>query len=207
MKFNWITKKYWKYYFIHLLVFIVLVICIKIYKQSHPKVPQIISVLDIKEGTFSLFTKDLNECGNILIQRFNDNDIIINMKGDEINEKNVLNKNYKLKSVIYDNYYMKPKTTNYETYYLYDTGETYVLLLKIRDRNKYFINNLKNRNNVFMICEVSYKQYDFMVNHSDSMELQNSCNSSVDTNRYTCFFEQEKNKESKKKLFDYLKNR
>ncbi len=198
MKFNWIDKKYWKYYFIRISIFIILLIGIKIYKQTHPKEPQVISALDIKEGTFSLFTEELSECGSILIKKINDNDIIINMKGDEINGINVLNKSYKLKSVFYDNYYMRPKTTNYETYYLCDTGETYVILFKIRGKNKYFVSGLKNKKKLFMLCEVSYSEYDFMVNHSDSMELQNRCNSSVDTNRYTCFFEQENSQEHKK---------
>lgn len=198
MKFSWMNKKYWKYYSLRLFIFLILFLGIKYYKQFYPKIPDIISALDIKEGFFVLFSKEQNECGNISIQRINDNDIIISMKGDEINGINVLNKSYKLKSVFYDNYYMRPKTTNYETYYLCDTGETYVILFKIRDKNKYFVSGLKNKKKLFMLCEVSYSEYDFMVNHSDSMELQNSCNSSVDTNRYTCFFEQENSQEHKK---------
>ena len=193
MKFNWITKKYWKYYFIHLLVFIVLVICIKIYKQSHPKVPQIISAMDIKEGYFDIFSIEHNNCGNIKIQKEANNDIIINLKGDEIKGENVVHKKFRLKPVNYIDFHMKPITTNKETYYLYDTGESYVILLKIRRKNYYLIENYDKTKkvNLFVIRELSYEKYEYMLEFATEMELHENACLSIDKNRYTCFFEQE----------------
>ena len=39
MKKNWMSKDYWKYYFLRILIFVILLIRIKYYKQTHPKVP------------------------------------------------------------------------------------------------------------------------------------------------------------------------
>lgn len=195
MKKNWMSKDYWKYYFLRILIFVILLIGIKYYKQTHPKVPEMISALDIQEGNFVLFTNEKKECGNISIQKGNENDIVINLKGDEINGKNVVNKPYKLKSVVYENSYMKPKTVNNETFYLYDTNESYIILLKIRKENYYFIDNYDNEKPVdlYLISEMNYKNYDFMIEHSYKRELQEDACVSIDSNRYTCFFEQEKN--------------
>ena len=195
MKKNWMSKDYWKYYFLRILIFVILLIGIKYYKQTHPKVPEMISALDIQEGNFVLFTNEKKECGNISIQKGNENDIVINLKGDEINGKNVVNKPYKLKSVVYENSYMKPKTVNNETFYLYDTNESYIILLKIRKENYYFIDNYDNEKPVdlYLISEMNYKNFDFMIEHSYKRELQEDVCVSIDSNRYTCFFEQEKN--------------
>ena len=207
MKPDWMNKDYWKYYCLRILLFIILLIGIKSYKLTHPKNPVIISTLDIKEGNFVLFTNEKKECGNISIQRINENDIIITLKGDEIIGKNVINKPYKLKPVVYENFYMKPKTVNNETFYLYDTGETYIVLLKIRKEKYYFIDNYDNKKNVdlYLVSEMNYKNYDFMIDYSYKRELQEDACVSIDSNRYTCFFEQENNQEHVKKTFNIFR--
>ncbi len=180
---------------------------IKTYKQAYPKIPEMISALDIKEGEFNVISSDQIICGNIKIEKGANNGIIINLKGDEIQGENIVHKKYRLKPVNYFNFHLKPITTNHETYYMYDTGESYVILLKIRKENFYFVSNYDKKKTVdlYLICEVNYEVYDYMIDYSYKRELQEDVCVSIDTNRYTCFFEQENIEESKKHTFDFLR--
>lgn len=186
------NKKTILLFIIRLLLIWILLIGIYYYKETHPKQPEEISAEVIQEGTYKLFTDEQNECGQIIIEKRNDN-ILINMKGKEIEGVNVINKSYVLNPVEYKEIIMNPITLKFEVYYLYDTGNSYVLLFRVRNENKVFINsyNKMKQDYLFMLCEVSYKTYTFMIDYSDTMELQRRCAAMIDTNRYTCFFEQE----------------
>lgn len=181
-------------------IYIILFFGLKYYKQVSVKNPEIISVYDIKEGEFDIFSVDHKICGNIKIQIEANNEIIINLIGEEIQGENIIHKKYKLKPVNYVNFHMKPVTTNLETYYLYDTGESYIILLKIRKKNRYLVENYDKKKNVnlYVIRELSYEKYKYMLEFSNEMELHVNASLSIDQNRYTCFFEQENSREHKK---------
>ena len=181
------NKKEWIIYFIRMTVFIIALFIVK-YIKTIQKEPEEISVKNIQKGEFDVFNDDQIMCGKIKITTSDDDSIIISLIGDAIEGYDVLNKRYYLEAIKYKDIFMKPETTNYETYYMYNTGTSYVLLFKIHQRNFYFV---KKKVDLFMLCEVSHERYDYMINNTDSMELQKRCDSSIDTNRYTCFFEQE----------------
>ena len=186
------SKKSWRLYIIRVLIIFIILIGVDYYKETHPKQPEEISAEVIKEGTYKLFTDEQNECGQIIIEKSNDN-ILINMRGEEIKGVNVIKKPYVLKPVEYNNIKMVPISLGYETYYIYDKEDSYILLFRIRKENTFFIKNYdeKKQNYLFMLCEVTHKTYDFMIDFSDTMELQRYCDTKIDTNRYTCFFVQE----------------
>ena len=194
MKKNWMSKDYWKYYFLRILIFVILLIGIKYYKQTHPKVPEMISALDIQEGECNIFSEDNIISGRIDIKKRGEN-IFINMIGYEIQGSYIKNMPYILKPIKYSEIPMKPVINNYESYYLHDTGYSYVLLLKVRKDNYYFIENYNNQKSadLYMISEVTYDKYDYLLKYSNEMEIQKRLHASIDENRYTCFFEQEKN--------------
>ena len=191
-------------YILRVLVSWIVLFGIGYYKQMHPKTLDEISAVDIQEGIYNLFTKEQKECGYITIKK-NDDNILINMFGEEIKGTNVIKKIYTLKPVEYIDIIMKPTTLNYEKYYLCDMGDSYVLLFKIRTENFYIVENyskIKDKN-LYMICEVSHEEYNKMINFSDTMELFKQVNTLIDENRYTCFLEQYSPKvgEKKYKLF------
>jgi len=201
---EWMTKKYWIFYFIFVPCSWIIFIGTDYYKKTHPKTPDMISALDIREGEFDLFSKDHEICGSIKIDRHENNNIIIDMTGNEIQGEDILNKSYILKEVKYKELLMEPIKKNNETYYLIDSGSSYIILLKIRKDYLYFINNYtkKSRYNLYMITEVSYENYESMLNNSPHRELQVDALVSIDTNRYSCFFEQEK---QQKKINTFLR--
>lgn len=191
-KLEWMNKKYWIFYFIFVPCFWIFYFGSNYYKKTHPKTPEMISAQDIKEGDYKLFSEDNKACGFISILRIN-NSIKVDIQGDEINGSITENIKYSFKPIKFSNVILEPQTVNFETYYLYDSGNSYILLLKIRNENKYFINNYnkKTDNDLYMISNVSYEKFDYLLKYSDNMEIQKRINASMDTNIYTCFFEQE----------------
>lgn len=189
---EWMTKKYWIFYFIFVPCFWIFYFGSNYYKKTHPKTPDMISALDIKEGDYKLLSEDNKACGFISILRINNN-IKVDIQGDEINGSITENIKYSFKPIKFSSIILEPQTVNFETYYLYDSGNSYILLLKIRNENKYFINNYnkKTDNDLYMISNVSYEKFDYLLKYSDKMEIQKRIHASMDTNIYTCFFEQE----------------
>lgn len=191
MKIKKMTKKDWIIYAARMLIFVVFWFGLKIYKDNRINEPKLISTEDINPGIYDIFTSRFLQCGYINITKESSN-IVISICGDKITDTNVINNPYALDSIEYKQFVMKPETIGKESFYIYINEENVILLLKVRNRNSFFLENYSLRKNesLYMFCEVPQNKYERFIQSYEELEIQNRCYANIDTNRYTCFFVQ-----------------
>ncbi len=190
MNVKWMNKNYFFSKLIYIPIYFIIFFCIKHYKTINQKQIESISAVGLEEGAYPVFDEKQENCGFINIKKNMQNGIIISINGNEIFGVLPENKQYKNEAISYSNIYMFPKTVMYETFYSCDTGDSFIVIFKIRKKNYYFIPNLKKQKNkdLYMFCEFTYEEYNYMLDGISDMELQTRSNVRKDYNRYTCFF-------------------
>ena len=192
MAVKWMSKKDLMIRIPTTIVLVVLVIAGKYYKKTHPKIPANISAVGIAEGKYSIFDIEHNECGSLQIRKLNDEDIAISINGNKIKGYDSINKPYTLNAINYADIPMKPVTKDYETFYLGDTGKSFLILLKIREKSNYLVKKFTREkgNDIYVFSEISYEYYKHLLNYSNmNMEIHHRCCVSFDDNLYTCFIQ------------------
>lgn len=192
MAVKWMRKKDLMIRIPTTIILIVLVIIGKTYKRTHLKLPDNISAVGIADGNYSIFDIEHNACGNLSIKKLNNEDIAISINGNKIKGLDTINKPYTLNAINYNDITMKPITKDYETFYLGDTGKSYLLLLKIREKNDFLIRSFirKKGDEIYVFSEVSYDYYDDLINFSNkNMEIHQLCCISIDEKDYNCFLQ------------------
>lgn len=192
MAVEWMSKKDLRIRIPTIIILIVLVIIGKSYRKTHPKVPSNISAVGISEGNYTIFDKEHNECGKLSIKKMNNETISICINGNKIKGLDTINKPYTLNSINYNDIILKPITKGYETFYLGDTGKSYLILLKIRKENDFLIKSFirEKGDEIYVFSEVSYDYYDYLVKSSNkNMEIHQICCVSIDKKEYNCFIQ------------------
>ena len=193
MAVKWMSKKDLMIRIPTTIILIVLLVIGKYYKKTHPKLPDTITAVGIAEGNYSIFDIEHNECGSLCIKNINnDDDIVISIKGNKIKGLDTINKSYTLNAINYNDITMKPVTKDYETFYLGDTGKSYLILLKVREKSDYLIESFTREkgDEIFVFSEVSYDYYDYLINFSDkNLEIHQICCVSIDKKLYNCFIQ------------------
>ncbi len=154
------------------------------------------------EGTFDIYDLDINKVG-YLSYRKDDSNLVVSIKGDEINGiKPITEELYNYPPIEYNNITMTLRKYENESYYYYDTGESVVLLCLLRP---WFTSNTsleklsKTRNKIgimkdrqtFMFINIDYETYQFAFDYPKPT-IQNYFMARGGSGQlYRCFFIQE----------------
>ncbi len=159
-------------------------------KRNAPKKITEVSATDIQDGKYSIFDDNIVLSGNVTIES-NEEGILLSLEGNEINGKNIRNKDFQLKPIKFDKIQMTPVTTFFETYYIYKSEDEYVLLLKGKEDDYFTIKNnrekVKNKN-LYLISVLDKRLYNSIVNYANEVEIFTACAVRNNENRYTCYF-------------------
>ena len=88
----------------------------------------------MKSDTSGIYDEEGVEIGEITVQRNNDG-LICSIKGVEVHGVSVLEKEYTWKKIEYHNMYFILKDHDSERYWYCDTGDSILLINKVRKKN------------------------------------------------------------------------
>ena len=141
----------------------------------------------IKSDTSVIYDEEGVEIGEITVQRNNDG-LICSIKGVEVHGVSVLEKEYTWKKIEYHNMYFILKDHDSERYWYCDTGDSILLINKVRKKKyaDWWFGGKKEDD--YFFCEVSKEHYNWMLDRD--MPLQTVVFIDEDKKMYFCIFMQ-----------------
>ena len=141
----------------------------------------------IKSDTSVIYDEEGVEIGEITVQRNNDG-LICSIKGVEVHGVSVLEKEYTWKKIEYHNMYFILKDHDSERYWYCDTGDSILLINKVRKKKYADWWFGRKKEDAYFLCEVSKEHYNWMLDRD--MPLQTVVFIDEDKKMYFCIFMQ-----------------
>jgi len=110
----------------------------------------------IKTGSSVIYDKGEAEVGEITLMR-NDDGLVCSIEGAEIHRVSVLDKEYTFNKIEYNNMRFTLKDHNNERYWYCDTGNSILLINKVRRKSYQWFGNKKEE--LYFFCEMSKEYY------------------------------------------------
>ena len=146
-----------------------------------------ITAESIKSGSSVIYDEERTEIGEITVQR-NTDGLICSIKGVEMHGISVLEKEYTWKKIEYHNMYFTLKEHDSERYWYCDTGNSILLINKVRKKKYAAWWFGERKEDAYFFCEVSKEHYNWMLNRD--MPLQAVVFIDEDKKMYFCIFTQ-----------------
>ena len=110
----------------------------------------------IKTGSSVIYDKGESEVGEITLMR-NDDGLVCSIEGAEIHRVSVLDKEHTFNKIEYNNMRFTLKDHNNERYWYCDTGNSILLINKVRKKSYQWFGNKKEE--PYFFCEMSKEYY------------------------------------------------
>lgn len=161
------------------------------YNLNKPPKIEFSDIDEIKEGEMFIYTNMYEEIGKIKIEKKGSKIMCQSLNGNAYKTLNVLNKWYAKEKLSYENIILEKKESISESYLYGDTGQSIILLFKVSNMNKHYLEKFpKNNSNVFFLCELTYEYYKYITDDFDKSVSQLSRLANMEYNEYSCFFMQ-----------------